>query len=564
MSILFNSTGPLYSSTPFGYFYFTQTFVVMSIIFSLFLILLLVNIKTIFRELKKIQKKTWIFLIIIFILGFWLRNAEYRYGQGFDGYFYQDTAKVLYEKDLFMKGCAIGNTDSCLLYHQPLFPAGFPYLITLLFRIFGEHDILAMYLSGVLSSLTIPIIFLIGYLLFSDERKGLYAALIFSLIPLDIMVAPTASVRSTSLFFLALTVLFYLIALKKDSIKFWSLVAITFSLSIYMRQENSILLIPLIAGLFLFGYFRKEQFKNLITIKKTIISIFRKFSIPILILILTQIPVQHWILFSNIPDISQSRTMFSFQYLKVKATFILHDLFLPPQALKEFNLFSPIVSLIFLSSFIFLFKKQIYKEIAFISILFFIFFLFAASYLSYWPISFDYVRHIHPIVLSYALLSGFVIGKVEEKIKLNKTIFFSTIFIVLAIFSWVPFKFSIFKDGRMGDYPMEHLTVQLIKAVNTTPQNSLIFISQSAVPSFDLVKAEERRWVDINLIPADNYNFVNNEIANSKNRPMYLIEDYMCKYEKDESCNFIYENFKLLNYTVIDEVKVFRMEYLKI
>ena len=555
MSILFNSTGSAYSLTSFGNFYFTQTFEVMSIIFSIFLILLLINIKTIFRELRKVQKKTWIILFIIFLFGFWLRNAEYRYGQGFDGYFYQDTAKVLYEKDLFMKGCAIGNIDSCLLYHQPLFPAGFPYLITFLFHLFGEHDILAMYLSGILSSLTIPIIFLIGYFLFSNERKGLYAALVFSLIPLDILIAPTASVRSVSLFFIALTVLFYLMALKRDSVKFWSLVAITSSLSIYMRQENSIIFIPMLVGLFLFGYFKREHFKNMNSIKQTFLFNSKKFAVPIIIFIITQIPVQHWIIFSNLKDMGQGGALFTFDSAKVKIPLMFQSLFLPVKT-TGIHIFPPLISIISVSSLIFLFKKQYFKQILFLLTLFFVFFLIAAFYFAS-----GIIIYLHPIVLSYALLSGFVIGKIEGKIKLNKAVFFSIIFIILLVtFPWILVKFSIFKDGRMGDHPLERITLQLIEAVNSTPKNSLIFISQSTVPSFDLVKTSERRWIDIELIPADNYNFVKNEIASSKGKPMYFIEDYRCKYEKDECCDFIYKNFELLNYTSIGDMKVFRIE----
>lgn len=565
MSVLFNSTGSLsYSSSSLGYFYLTHSFEITTIVTLLFITLLILNTKTIFREFKKIKKKTWIILFMIFILGFWLRNAEYRYGQGFDGYLYIDTAKVLYHNNLLMEGCGIGNLDSCILYHQPLMTPGHPYLISLLFKLFGEHDILAMYLSGFLSSLTILLIFFIGYTLFSSERKGLYAALIFVLIPLDILIAPTGSARSTSAFFLALTILFYLIALKKDSIKLWSLTAIIFSLSIYMRQDNSILLVPLILGLFLFNYFKKENFKNLNSIKKTIVSTSKKFFIPTVIFIVTQIPVQHWIWFSH-----TNMSLMSFEYLKIKIYPMWCTVFFP--WITKSHMFLQLASIFFLSSFLFLphlFKsdRKSFNKVTFILIIFFIFFFLVAFYF-HPPNSFDYIRQIHPIVIPYAIIVGFVISELERISKINRNIFLLLISIVLItpLVLVLSLKFSfigIFRDGRLTtDIPLEFMTAPLIKLVNLTPQNSLVFISQSAVPSFDLVKSDERRWVDIEMIPAANYSLVKYEIMNSKSRSMYFIEDYRCKNNMDDSCKFIYENFNFTNYTVVGDFKLYKIEY---
>ena len=565
MSIPFNSTGLLsYSSSSLGYFYLTHSFEITTIVLFLFLILLVINFKLIVREFKKIQKKTWIILFLIFILGFWLRNAEYRYGQVFDGYLYIDTAKVLYHNNLLMEGCGIGNLDSCILYHQPLMTPGHPYLITLLFKLFGEHDLLAMYLSAFLSSLTIFLIFFIGYTLFSSERKGLYAALIFALISLDILIAPTGSARSTSAFFLALTLLFYLIALKKDSIKFWSLVAITFSLSIYMRQDNSILILPLILGLFIFDYLKKENFKNFTSIKKTIIYTSKKFFIPVVIFIVTQIPVQHWIWFSH-----TNMSLISFEYLKIKLSLMWCTVFFP-WIIKSY-MFLQSASILFLSSFLFLphlFKsdRKSFNKVIFILIIFFIFFFLVAFYFLP-PNGFDYIRQMHPIVIPYAIITGFVISELERISKINQKIFLSLILIIMVIplvliFS---FKFSyvnIFRDGRLTtDIPFEFMTAPLIKLINSAPPNSLIFISQSAVPSFDLVENNERRWVDIEMIPADNYNIVKHEIMKSKSSPMYFIEDYRCKNSMDDSCKFIYENFNFINYTAIGDFKLYKIEY---
>jgi len=160
--------------TLFGYydnfltnFYLYHTFPIMTIIFSIFIFLLLINSKEIFKGFSKIKKKYWIFLLIIFIFGFWLRNAEYIYGTHTDAFEYAISARHLVEDGIFVRDCSIGNTNNCKLYEQVLYTQGYPYLISLLYIFFGTNTILGSILSAVLSSLTIVLIFLISSLIAS-------------------------------------------------------------------------------------------------------------------------------------------------------------------------------------------------------------------------------------------------------------------------------------------------------------------------------------------------------------------------------------------------------------
>jgi hypothetical protein len=159
----------------------------------------------------------------------------------------------------------------------------------------------------------------------------------------------------------------------------------------------------------------------------------------------------------------------------------------------------------------------------------------------------DFIRYMQSLHIPYAILAGFALSSIEEKINEKvksrnfRNIIFFTIFIVLIFSTPIQYKFSLFNDGRLN----EPFTGVLIRALNVTPSNSLIFVSQSASPDFDLVRTKERRWIDIDMIFANNGVWTKQEIENSKNKSIILIEDYRCMYSKDVACKFIYENFKL-------------------
>jgi len=233
--------------------------------FSLLIYLFWANIKNLYQEIKKIDKKIWLILLLVFIFGFYLRNSEYWLGPHTDGYVAQEAAHLWLLHGEFVKACALGNHIDCQLFEQVLSPPVFPFIIALVHLIFGINSLNASVISAVLSSLTILLVFLIAYLIFKKEEVGLYAALIFSFIPLNIINSQTGLSRPTGLFFVGLTILFYLLALKNNKFITWLLTAVCLSYSIYVRQESYILLPFLFIFLIIFKWsVFKDFFKNII------------------------------------------------------------------------------------------------------------------------------------------------------------------------------------------------------------------------------------------------------------------------------------------------------------
>jgi hypothetical protein len=476
-----NITG-IYHGTALGMFFLQNMFLIMSLTFIIFFLMLLLNLKDIRRQLSGIDRRTWAILLMILILGFALRNSSYMYGYGFDGIHYTESARTWLHTGIFMKGCAFGDLDSCRLYHQTLFPAGFPFMILLLYMAFGVNSLLPMALEGIISSLTIILVFLITRSLLNRNDIGLYSALVFSLIPVDVAIAGTGAVRPASLFFMGLTVLFFLTALGRNRLASWLLVAITLSLSIYMRQENSILLIPL-----LFLFMTRYKGDRLQFIRSG------KFLLPAALFIATQIPVQHWILFMG--GLGGSMPDFSLAYLPYHVPVMLGSLFLPQHGMATFN---PTASLFFLLSAAFLFRRE-RREAAFLWIWFTILFMLYALYF-HCPslVCGDHIRYMHSMNIPYSILAGLSIFWIINHLRIKTGHGIALAFTLLFLTSGIEVPTTLFNDARLQE---PRLGDQFI-AISKTPPNCTIIIANYMAAGSDVL-SEKRRWIDLDMVLAD-------------------------------------------------------------
>jgi hypothetical protein len=529
-----------YARNVLGVFFVYNMFAIMTIIFFAFIILLVMNYKEIAKPFEKINRKTCLILLVIFIIGFILRNDSYFYGFGYDGIFYPETANNFFETGLFVKGCAIGDANDCKLYHQALFPAGFPYMIMLTYYLFGQNAIFGMMLSAFLGSFSIILVFLIAYYLFRKEEIGIYSAIVFTLIPLEIMINGSGAVRPVSSFFMALSVLLFLLAVDKNKIKIWSLFAITLSYTIYVRQENSVLIIPL-SLLFISKHRKEIKSLRIEKISQTI----KKYWLPIVIFFISQIPVQHWILFGEV-GWNGNNPILSTLYFYHTAPVMLRLLFIDYLWLKV--LFNPLTSIMLFIGIYFALKDKEKIKILFLWLWFLVFFIFNSSYFlcQGYPENNcigNIVRYMTTLSLPYSMISGLVLFKITNKIKINKSVTmavsFLLIFAISFIFSGLSLPNSFMKDGRLD----EQYVGDAIRTINRTDKDCLLFVSQYALPHSDLLGENKRRWVDVDLIMNSTLPWIWDEVKNSS--CIVYISDYRCRQMRDEQCDFIYRNFDL-------------------
>ncbi len=529
-----------YTQTAMGGFLFENMFIIMTAIYAVFAFALLLNARDIRKYLSGIDRKTLIILLLIFLAGFLLRNIEYSFAHGFDSMHYPETARTWMATGLFMKGCAVGEISDCGFYLDVLFPAGFPYLIALLYTTFGVNTLNVMVMNGMIGSMSILVVFVIARKLFRKDSIALYSSLVFSLVPIDILIAPTTAVRTSSLFMIGLTIMFFLMAIDNGRLRNWFLVAMTLSLSIYFRQENSILLVPMFV-LFMHRY-RKSKREFLLS---------GRFILPLAILIATQIPVQHWILFMgghSPPGMSD----FSIDYFFMHLPWTASALFFPEWIGQ---LFSPLASMLFLFSIIFLAKKEKFNAL-FLWSWFLSFFVLYTSFF-YCPTLDcpEYPRYMSALSMPYSILAGLSLHWMQKRFRMKREYLIPAAFILLLLTSGLSMPGGIFRDSR-PDVPRTGLQ---IRAVSVTPPECTVLVNNYMATGSDILE-HRRRWIDLDTIGFFDGVYAYNEASNATCL-MLIEDDYLGVSDIEGKYGFVSDHLELEPYSNSTGFRIYRAEF---
>ncbi len=235
-----------------NYYYYYLLF-----IFSVFIILLCLNFKYLIKPFKKIRKKTWIFLILIFLFAFVLRMwyAPHVYRIFPDEFYLKDSSYNLYEFQKYQV-CYNFEMNSCDDYGvSPLKLPVSSFLLSFVFYLSDNIESLFSFVA-VISSLSVVVFFFFFFLVSKKENLSLLASLLLAVLPVQIRYAGSISVEVFSLFFLLLCFSFFLLSFKVNKIKFFSLFFITLIILLQTRYENFILII-----FFIIWYLMELNFK---------------------------------------------------------------------------------------------------------------------------------------------------------------------------------------------------------------------------------------------------------------------------------------------------------------
>ncbi|MEE9165795.1 MAG: glycosyltransferase family 39 protein, partial [Nitrospinota bacterium] len=121
-------------------------------------------------------------------------------------------------------------------------PNSWPYLISVVFRLVGVNEQASFITNNFIYGLSVLTVFFIGYLLFKDAFTGIYAALIFSLIPELMMWSNTTAVEPGAALFAGLTLLGFLIYLQSRELKSLYLAAVTAAFAAQFRMDSIMIL----------------------------------------------------------------------------------------------------------------------------------------------------------------------------------------------------------------------------------------------------------------------------------------------------------------------------------
>lgn len=216
----------------------------ITINFLLILILVMLNFQEIKKQFINIKEADWIILILIFLMGFMLRSyISYVFQPQIDGWNFMEEARsiLLVHKNGF---CFFGDLGNCFNFLQFKL-VGYPLLVSVSYLFFGISEESARIVSLIFGSLSIPLIFLMVFLLFNKKSIGLYSALLFAFLPLHIKYSIAPLSDATSLFFILLSLTFFLLTCKIGTKKILFLATLCLTYTIQIRPENFILL-PLV------------------------------------------------------------------------------------------------------------------------------------------------------------------------------------------------------------------------------------------------------------------------------------------------------------------------------
>ncbi|MCK4543762.1 MAG: glycosyltransferase family 39 protein, partial [Spirochaetales bacterium] len=152
--------------------------------------------------------------------------------------------------------CAEGYNNygeyHCVQLEHNKQPYAFPHLISIVYRIFGTSEMAGFLFNNFIFGLSIFTSFMLGFLFFNRFSAGVYSALIYCLIPENIIWANTTSVEPSAALFSGLVMVAGLIFLKEKRVKTLFLFSVLLSYSMQFRTES--LLILLVVGLLFLLY----------------------------------------------------------------------------------------------------------------------------------------------------------------------------------------------------------------------------------------------------------------------------------------------------------------------
>jgi len=123
-------------------------------------------------------------------------------------------------------------------------PNGWPFLISLVFQLFGTNELYTFFLNNLLLTAAVGFVFLLTCAITGAFLPAILAALTYSLIPHNLLWANTAAAEPAAAFFALVCVFCLIIYLKTNQWRHLYLLAVILPLASQMRPE-SILIVPL-------------------------------------------------------------------------------------------------------------------------------------------------------------------------------------------------------------------------------------------------------------------------------------------------------------------------------
>jgi hypothetical protein len=216
----------------------------MLFLFLLIIILFILNFKIIVNQFYNIRKLTWILVGFIFILGLLMRIffVPHIHQVFYDEFYHLNIAENMAKQHKFCY-CSFTLDDFCYNCSKvPEWLPGFHFLLSFIFNIFGIYDIVAYAFNTIIGSITPPLFFILGYLIFRNEKIAVLSQLILTVLPVHLKLSGSTANDITSLFFILLLLIILYSYLRNNILTQLYLLLSILLFCIYVRIENFILI----------------------------------------------------------------------------------------------------------------------------------------------------------------------------------------------------------------------------------------------------------------------------------------------------------------------------------
>jgi hypothetical protein len=223
--------------------------------FLLIIIAIALNVGIIRNHLKGVSSRQWYLVSAVVVLGVVMAAyvAPRTHRLFYDENIYLNIAQTMAAQNKAAM-CAEGYNNygeyHCAQLEHNKQPYAFPHLISMVYRIFGTSETAGFVFNNLVFGLAILLAFLVGFLLFSHFSAGIYSALIYCLIPENVIWANTTAVEPSAALFSGLVMAAGLIYLKERGVKTLFLVSVLLPYSMQFRTE-SLLILPVVGLLVL-------------------------------------------------------------------------------------------------------------------------------------------------------------------------------------------------------------------------------------------------------------------------------------------------------------------------
>ncbi len=404
-------------------------------------------------------------------------------------------------------------------------PYAYPYLLSIVYRLFGVSETLSFIFNNLLLGITIIIVFLLAFLLFKNYLIGIFSALIYALIPQNLIWFNTTAAEPSASLFSVVFIFSVIIFLKDKSNRSLFLVAVLASFVVQFRPE-SILILPIaLIGIIIFT---PAELKRA-----------RIYTAGLFFLALSFAYVIHLFVTSG-SNWGTTAPTFSIDYFL--NNFTVNSLFYID------NLKFPIFfTLLFLISF---FSKSFFKE----KILLAIWFLcFWGIFLFFYAGSYSYGADVRYSLVSYiplAILAGLGVYQLQSFIKDFPTLKFyiSPIIAILIVLSFLKFLPQVRAEtqeawgARADHYFAEQFAAFL-------PDNSIVLTQNP-----NMFHLWGKNAAQISLATT-NTSYVNQVLFYQYKGGVYFHWNYWCNADdslQNSYCNNVLEDYK---YELIKEHK---------